>query len=82
MPIFELGHAISVKSCVKILFRLVEPFKSYRGNIQKQKNFFLNTPRLGGLHLTLILIFEFGWPIPVKSHVWKFDLDWLKSEVC
>ena len=27
-------------------------------------------------------IFELGWAIPVKSHVWKFGLDWLKSEVC
>ena len=27
-------------------------------------------------------IFELGWAIPVKSHVWKFDLDWFKSEVC
>ena len=27
-------------------------------------------------------IFELEWAIPVKSHVWKFGLDWLKSEVC
>ena len=27
----------SQKSCVKISFRFVEPFKSYRGNIQKKK---------------------------------------------
>ena len=27
-------------------------------------------------------IFEFGWTIPVKNHVWKFGLNWLKSEVC
>ena len=30
MPIFELGRAIPVKkSCVKIWFGLVKPFKSY-----------------------------------------------------
>ena len=27
----------SQKSCVKIWFGLVEPFKSYRGNIKKKK---------------------------------------------
>ena len=35
MPIFELGGAFPVKSCVKIWFGLVEPSKSY-----------LNFPRL------------------------------------
>ena len=27
-------------------------------------------------------IFELGRAMPVKSHVWKFGLDWLKSELC
>ena len=31
---------------------------------------------------TVMPIFELGWAIPLKSHVWKFGLDWLKSEVC
>ena len=26
--------------------------------------------------------FELSWAMPVKRHVWKFALDWLKSEVC
>ena len=29
----------------------------------------------------MMTIFELGWAIPVKSHVWKIGLDWLKSEV-
>ena len=38
MPIFELGGAIPVKSHVwKFGSEMVEPFKSYRGNIKKIK---------------------------------------------
>ena len=36
MPIFEPGRAIPVKSRVKIWFRLVEPFRSYR--VHKHKH--------------------------------------------
>ena len=42
----------------------------------------VKTPPIGGYMWPVIPIFELGWPIPVKSHVWKFGLDWLKSEVC
>ena len=38
-------------------------------------------PLLGGYMWPVMPFFEFGWAIPVKSHVWKFGLDWLKSEV-
>ena len=42
----------SQKSCVKIWFRLVEPFKSYRGNIKKKKKIpGCRNPLLGELHL-------------------------------
>ena len=36
----------------------------------------------GGYIWPMMPIFELEWAIPVKSHVWKFGLDWLKSEVC
>ena len=31
---------------------------------------------LGGYKWPAMYIFELGWAIPVKSHVWKFDPDW------
>ena len=31
----------------------------------------------GGYVWPAMPIFELGWAIPVKSHVWKFGLDWL-----
>ena len=75
----------SQKSCVKIWFWLVKPFKSYRvlehfsggrgGGVAE-------TPYLGGYIGPVMPIFELGRAIPVKSHVLKFGLDWLKSEVC
>ena len=40
------------------------------------------TPYQGGYTWPAMPIFEFGWAIPVKNHVWKFGLDWLKSKVC
>ena len=36
----------------------------------------------GGYIWHLMPIFGLGWAIPVKSHVWKFGLDWLKLELC
>ena len=71
----------SQKSCVKIWFGLVEPFKSYRTH----KHFpggGGGDPIRGGYIWPVMPIFELGWAIPVKSHLLKFGLDWLKSEVC
>ena len=71
----------SQKSCVKIWLGLVEPFKSYRvhkhfsGRGQKP-------PIRGGYVWRVMPIFELRWAIPVRSHVLKFGLDWLKSKVC
>ena len=68
----------SQKSCVKIRFGLVEPFKSYLIFI-----FFffwgggVRPAQLGGLMWPAMPIFEPGRAILVKSHVWKFGLDWL-----
>ena len=129
MPIFELGLTIPVKSCVRIWFGLVEPFKSYHLNfcggrtppirgvacdlqcpfsdlaelfsskvicvnlvrigwafksyrVHKHFSMGQKPPIRGGYIWPVMPIFELGWAIPVKSHVWKFGLDWLKSEVC
>ena len=70
MLIFELDRAISVKSRVKICFRLVESFKSYRGN---WRYFSFHW----GVTWPAIPILELFLAIPVKSHVWKFGSDWL-----
>ena len=84
MPVFELRQTIPVKSRVKIWFGLVEPFKSYHVH----KHFSGGggggggNPTLGGYIWPVMPIFELGCAIPVKSHVLKFGLDWLKSEVC
>ena len=123
----------SQKSCVKIWFWLVEPFKNYHLNFlwgqkppiggggatltynahvrtwpsySSQKSYVeilvrigrafqeLSCPQTsfygaktpywggGGYIWPVNPIFELRWVIPVKSHVWKFGLDWLKSEVC
>ena len=73
----------SQKSCVKIWFGLIEPFKSYRVH----KHFSrggggAQIPYYGGDIWPVMPIFELWWAFPVKSHVLKFGLDWLKSEVC
>ena len=40
-------------------------------------------PLLGGGYIwPVVPIFKLRWAIPVKSHVWKFGLDCLKSEAC
>ena len=71
---------LSQKSCVKIWFRLVEPFKSYRVHKYFSRG---RHPLLGvGYILLVIPIFKLVWAIPVKSHVLKCGLDWLKLEVC
>ena len=78
----------SQKSCVKIWFRLVEPFKGNCGNIPPTPQKKLNFPRQQKPLMRVACIwpvmpiFELGWAIPVTSHVWKFGLDWLKSEIC
>ena len=69
----------SQKSCVKIWFGLVEPFKSYRIHKHFSGG---RDPHYGGYIWPVMPIFELGCAIPVKSHVLKFGLDWLKSEVC
>ena len=86
MPIFVHGRAISVKS-------LVWKFGSDWLNISRvivvtdKKNRIefsggQKSPISGAYIWPLMPIFELGWAIPVKSHVWKFGLDWFKSEVC
>ena len=80
-PFSILPELFQSKSCVKILLGLVEPFKSYDGNIQKQKNF-KNTNRLGGLHLTRDTHFRTRMSYSSQKSCVKFGLDWLKSEVC
>ena len=70
----------SQKSSVWIWFGLVEPFKSYC--VHKHFSMAQKPPVRGGCIWLVMPIFELGWTIPVKSHVWKFGLDWLKSEVC
>ena len=39
-------------------------------------------PIRGGYIWLAMPIFKLGRAIPVKSHVWKFGLDWLKLEIC
>ena len=69
------------KSSVQIWFGLVEPFKSYR--VHKHFSMGQKPPIRGGGYIWPVMpIFELGWAIPLKSHMWKFGLDWLKSEVC
>ena len=52
-------------------------------NIQKKKiSAAAETPYYGGYMWLAMPIFELGWAIPVKGHVWKFGLDWFKSAVC
>ena len=36
----------------------------------------------GGYIWPVMPIFQIGRATPVKSHVWKFGLDWLKLELC
>ena len=61
------------KSCVKIWFGLVEPFKSYHLNFpwEQKPNYW------GGCKWPAMPIFGLGWAIPVKSHLCKFGSDWL-----
>ena len=40
------------------------------------------TPIKGGYIWPAMPIFELEWAIQVKSHVWTFGSDLLKSEVC
>ena len=87
IPIFELVRAIPVKSHVwKFGWNWLSLSRVIVSTDKKKK---MNFPGgggqkspLGGLHLTFDAHFELGWAIPVKSHVWKFGLDWFKSEVC
>ena len=67
----------SQKSCVKIWFGLVEPFKSYYLNFLGGGG---RNPLLGGLHVTCDAHFELGRAIPVKSHVSKFGSNWLSFQ--
>ena len=81
MPIFRLGWAIPVKSH---LCKFGSDWLSL-SRVIMSTNIFLwgRHPLLGGGHIwTVRPIFELGWAIPVKSHVWKFGLDWSKSEAC
>ena len=53
---FVHGRYFSLKSCLKIWFGLVEPFKSYRGNSKKKKIEFSGAgrnPLLGGVTFDL-----------------------------
>ena len=88
MPIFIHGWAISVKILV---WKFGSDWLSLSRVIvvtDKKKKKKFNFPggrkspiRGGGYIWPSMPIFEIGWAIPVKSHVWKFGLDWLKSEV-
>ena len=88
MPIFVCGQAISVKSLVwkfgsdwLSLSRVIVVTEKKKKKSREQKSPI--TVGGGGVYIShLMPIFELGWAIPVKSHVWKFGLDWLKSEVC
>ena len=61
------------KSCVKIWFGLVEPFKSYHLNFPWGQK----PPIRGGCKWPAMPIFGLGWAIPGKSHLCKFGSDWL-----
>ena len=81
VPIFELGRAIPVISHVwkfgfdwLSLSRVIVSTNIFLGVI--------NPLSRGGCFWHVMPIFELGWAIPVKIHVLKFGLDWLKSEVC
>ena len=37
----------------------------------------VRSPLLGGYMWPVTPIYELGWSIPVKNHVWKFGVDWL-----
>ena len=60
------------KSCVKIWFGLVEPFKSYHLNFPWGQ-----TPYWRGCKWPAMPIFGLGRAIPVKSHLCKFGSGWL-----
>ena len=72
----------SQKSCVKIWFWLVEPFKGYC--VHKHFSWEVETTMGGGggYIWPVMPIFELGCAIEVQCHVLKFGLDCLKSEVC
>ena len=83
MPIFELGRAIPVRSHVWTfgsdwlsLSRVIMSTNIFPGGGGGINHL------LGGYIWPVMSIFELGWAIPVKSHVLKFGLDWLKSEEC
>ena len=65
----------SQKPCVKIWFGLVQPFKSYHLNFTAGGGG--GGTLLGGYMWPVMPIFELGWAIPVKRHMWKFGSDWL-----
>ena len=86
MPIFELVRAIPVKSH---LWKFGSDWLSLSRVIvvTVKKKIYINfsTSEItyqGGYIWLLMHTFELGWAIPVKSHVWKFGLDWLKLVVC
>ena len=54
-------------------------FQDYR--VHKHFSWGSETPNQGSYIWPVMPIFELGCTIPVKSHVKKFGLDWLKSEV-
>ena len=70
----------SQKPRVKIWFGLVEPFRSYC--VHKHFSGGQKPPIRRGYIWPVMPISELGWTIPVRRHVWKFGLDWLKLEVC
>ena len=81
MPIFELGWAILVNSHV---WKFGLDWLSLSKVIVVTNNFpeGQKSPIRGGYIWSVMPILELGWAIPVKSLVWKFGSDWLKSEVC
>ena len=76
MPIFELCRAILVKSHVwkfgSDWLSLSRESKVFEFSVGAKKN-----PIMGGYMWPAMPIFELVRAIPVKSHVWKFDSDWL-----
>ena len=80
-PFSDLAELFQSKVICVNLVGSVEPFKSHR--VHKHFPMGQTPPIRGGGHIwTVMPIFELGWAIPVKIHVWKFGLDWLKSEAC